>query len=921
MVLLGSARNQDVLPLETLSRSTVVTVSLDEEVAEEIHSGLLERSATGLRYWRHAYDNANGLTLEFTHLLTRGQRLADVIAEQVKARVREHRDTELSLLALVSTAHQWGAGLDLRCVQQVLGVDDIEFRAALERLTDEHLVRSTGTVLTGLHQLRSAALSRAVHAQPPPALIETVDTILPLLGDADLLPFVVGALAAYPDLDATVLDHVVNRLAGSGAIDTWTTALHTLRMVDFHRQATTWADICRQEGVPPALRQAVVLHVLAGIEPWPNSRPEVVAAMEQINAVRDVGSALRDLALSRLGPAPIAATLANSTSSDQAALFLATIAAANTTFVPQLAVALDDQDTLLASLLPTLPIEDLAAILGAARNVSVELSILLMDAAGGVDAVIRELFKFSPWLVELEIQQQESASVACARVLHIADHIVEDIEKVVVDLSKLLARCFPQCQMVDVQAVVPGGLPLMFGDVTIASRRFPVTRDIAPAVVAWNRLRSQIAAAAAGTSDPTLRVQDARALLIDVHRYLEMLTTIWLTGGATDTAKTAAAHLLMDLQQRAENLTLPINNADVIVSLGGTVSHRMDSLSTLITGITSNLTSRLANASPAWPSIATFVGDYLRRNLRDVGAEEQWQLSGTGPPPEIEDLDNLLTDFHAVLAERAWGATPRPSVLTTTKHKRRHEHPLHTAAAAARSAANKRSAAIHRSYRQTLRSHGVRATFLDRTNEDLGAHEWPPARTAILIDIRAISDWVHAHETMQRLLPREIDPQHLGAQPLLVPRLNERPIAALAHYISDSIKPDPGWVFSPWRDALGELYPTPLVDAFTTAIGALTTTSALGTLHTSRLNGPTQDHLLEIEINKLRESITDIVELRPGDALLQQLVEYLVQLADRVEAEVNNDSTTLTSKTMAADMRAGLFGEPSELFNQVMTVR
>lgn len=925
IVLLGSARSEDLLPLETLSRATVVPVRLDEEVAEEIHAGLLERSMTELRHWRHAYDQAHGLTLEFTHLLTRGKRLADVISEQVRARIRDGRETELSILALVSTAHRWGATLNFRRVQDALGVGDIVLREALDRLTDEHLIRSTGTNLSGLHQLRSGALSQSVHAQPPPALNETVATILPMLDTADLLPFVVGVLNAneFDDvsvLDTIVVDHVVGRLANTTSGDAWTTALHALHLVDFHREAAVWADICSQLHVPPGLHQIVAVHVLGGIEPLENTRPEVAGAIREINAIKRGNSPLRDKVLTLLGPERIGGALAVCTQRDHAAFLLATIAEAGIDLSAQSASLRDADEAPLIVAMRSMDVDDLSVILRGAHDVSADLYDLLFDAVGGTEAMRNKLFAHSPWLIDVTIQDQQGKTVACARILHIADHMVGDTEKTALDLGKLMARCFPRCHAVDVRTVVPGGAEWT-ADGAIGSRRFSAKHEIAPVRGTWNRLRSQIATAAAGTTDPTLRVQRAHDLLVGLKRYLELVTTMWLVGPVSEAEKEETRQLLTDLHDRAEQLTLPTNRTDLIVGPGETTAHRSDNLGFLISFITGNLTSRLTDLTARGRSLAFFVADTLRRNLANVRSEEQWHLIDTDPPAVIDDLDSLLMDLHAVLAERTKDPAGHAAILASLRDGKRRELPIRIAANLAREKARRRMEAMHKSYRRTLRDNGVRAAFLTETFDDESAYDWPPMSTAITIDIRSFADWANAHEVVQRKLQEEIDQRFLGTHSLLVPFLRGRPVEPLAQRISDRLTPDyDNTLKTKWRALLGDRHPTPMADAFNEAIDALVAISALGTLRSSRPEGHASDERFAGEVAKLQSAIAAATALDAEDVVIRELVTYLSEIARRVEREINDDTITLSSATFAADLYAGQHGEPSDLMKEVMVV-
>ena len=63
-------------------------------------------------------------------------------------------------------------------LQHELGAPNAAYREALLALRDEHLVRANEGRLEGLHQLRSRALARFVHENPPPLRSDTVARVL-----------------------------------------------------------------------------------------------------------------------------------------------------------------------------------------------------------------------------------------------------------------------------------------------------------------------------------------------------------------------------------------------------------------------------------------------------------------------------------------------------------------------------------------------------------------------------------------------------------------------------------------------------------------------------------------------------------------------------------------------------------------------
>ena len=227
-LLVGTARSEDLFTLNDLADYHVVTVKLDDSAAATIHAGLRRRGATTTPHWRETLEQSNGLTLEFTYLLTRGTHLRDVVSDQVSDRVREGRDLECDILALVSTADRWSASLSTNGIEAQLGVRSLELKAAMERLVEEHLIVDNEGSIAGVHQVRSKAISEAIHKHPPPRLVDSVLSVLRMLRSGALSRFVYEVLRDAPDLEEDVLgvlhelalDDVEQLLAGLRALET-----------------------------------------------------------------------------------------------------------------------------------------------------------------------------------------------------------------------------------------------------------------------------------------------------------------------------------------------------------------------------------------------------------------------------------------------------------------------------------------------------------------------------------------------------------------------------------------------------------------------------------------------------------------------------------------------------------------------------
>ena len=64
-------------------------------------------------------------------MLTRGQRLRDVIDDQITRRIRERRNHELQVLALASVADRWSATVSVGDVARACEMSDAAFASSI----------------------------------------------------------------------------------------------------------------------------------------------------------------------------------------------------------------------------------------------------------------------------------------------------------------------------------------------------------------------------------------------------------------------------------------------------------------------------------------------------------------------------------------------------------------------------------------------------------------------------------------------------------------------------------------------------------------------------------------------------------------------------------------------------------------------
>ena len=906
VALVGTARVEDLQPLRSLADCVLIEPRLDENTADQIHLALTASGATNAVYWREAYRDARGLTLEYTHRLTSGRRLADVLGEQVRRRVDDPvRGSEVGIIGLVASAHRWGVDLDLRAVQRCLDLPDAPFRQALGRLKDEHLVHEVDGRLSGLHQLRSAALSDEVWHHPPPTVRDSAETLLGLVDDEQLTALVMSVMTEQPGLDEVVASRLKTELRDRASIAAWASALHGLRIVDFRRRCDRIIAEFDRLGVAPVDRIATVQFAMLDSEPSPLFKPEVRKAMRQIAPDLNADSPLRD-AMAGAGVDVVASAICAG-SLEEARHLLAALQ--GTTVDIDAAVAVHLGGSLLEATLRDAGCDELGEILATARLVSQSLAAHLLDGAGGQASVVARLKAEYPELVEAGIVERDGAEVAGARWLHVSDEYTGEADAAVRAFATVLLRCFPACDSVDVEARLPGDVPIQPGGYVMAVSHLQRRYDHPPTEVAWNRLRINVAAAAGGLIDATARVSEARTIVAGSHAYLTDLVRVWCTGQLLPRDRQRLVRAGGILTARSGELRTPVS-----VSLATMESIQVvdtspsgDPVNALASGLVENLAGRLFDSNTNWASLAGFVGDQLRGYVSEI-RQEQWELLGQDPPDELNAMDTTFSCLNTVLLELAAGSISRAAIRAI-------------ATAGSRSAAIQRVAEVARA--QATRAEEEWAAQIVSLAMEVGlvveVHRRPrptpsslgrfASQFAIGIQVDDLTQWAAAVESIRSAIEADASPAVDRGTVLVFPVTGGRAIRMLATQIVISTFPGAD-LFDSWAELLPEPWLTPLAEALVQAHQALQMISALGALDARR--GPSGVDQLRVnqQTTRFREALDAIGRLQPQDHVVATAVDMVISLADRVQSEF--DDSSLEESTFAASLAAGAMNGPND---------
>ena len=881
MLLIATARNEDLTVLGSLTECATIAVQLDQHSAETIHRGLVLRGATSEAHWQEAFERSDGLTLEFTHLLTRGRRLRDVIEDQVRQRVVKERHSELKVLALASTADRWSAAIATADVARVCGLSDAELQGALYRLRSEHLVVERDGWIGGLHQLRSTAICEAVHATPPPTLGETIRRLIPIVPVSQLHRFVTAMLIGTPE-GRSIIGDTARELAPD--LERLAACIQGLRLADFRELAKIWDEIAEEHDVPAAARLALFAFAIGGTRPPDVFDSEFLEAWEAIAAVPEQDS--RGGLIAEVGSHAIAQLVVSVTDPRQATHLLAVLAGCE----PELAAVISDAanaESQLASALREAPVDVLADCLAAARGVDPAVAHALMGGIGGEQSINARIRADHPWITELEIRSGGSSSpVGYARFLHVSEAVQGSPDEHALGLARTMLRCLPRIESVDVQAVLPGGRELAMGGYTAGRSQLMREFDRAAPAVEWSRERTRSVAALIGTTD-TARLSQVLPLLDEAAKLVrEWGTALVVTGrppGGDSPQRRAALHE----SGRSILPRLCDTRSGDAVALGQTTSDLADDLSATITSIAGNVIPRLRQPGQ-YRALAAYIAETVI-DKHIVGAtSEPWRLIGIDDHPTVLDaLRSVLEDLYAIVDELANDDADITRIRISALSGQ-SQTTMNRAATTCRRANQRRHEKRRARIQATCDAAEPRARVFD------SAHRTALSEYRVCVELDSLFSWHEAVDSLQSVLRAD---QRAGETYLLVPLRHGKPIAALAMTLINNLWPAPN------PDGLDSLPPAQrweLADIFDKAHLALEALSGI-----SELPDAQQAH---DEVQALQENLASGLQTAheslnglPDDPVTAEVLTIIEGLVVRVQSELDHTST---EPSFAAQMAA-----------------
>ncbi|MDQ3963587.1 MAG: hypothetical protein M3277_06720 [Actinomycetota bacterium] len=265
--LLGAAREEDFAPSLAVRRAALVRPALTRDVAHGISGVLASEGVAAAVSVDEAFQRSKQLLMEFLTILITGDRLSDVVGEQVHALLSDDRRTEREVLRWISAAHVLGTSMPAQALQALVGEADLA--PALNRLRLEHFILETsGTSWQGLHELRSGVATRVLHETPPPDLISTWSGLLIELppGKREHVAPRVARMTEAQALDLAPLAKSIGKFIREAPLDAPSAAdlVSSLKRAESMRHAVGCLEAIRGFG-RPKMDIVDLLRVLAGV--------------------------------------------------------------------------------------------------------------------------------------------------------------------------------------------------------------------------------------------------------------------------------------------------------------------------------------------------------------------------------------------------------------------------------------------------------------------------------------------------------------------------------------------------------------------------------------------------------------------------------------------------------------------------------
>ena len=896
VVLLGSIREEDIVLIDERARVAEVRADPDEELAERLWRELREAGKTEWSGWREPWKLSDGLLLEYVHILTRGQRMHELLADQVAARIKDpERSLELEILRSGAWAGMANAEIDASRLANALSVSEADLSRALRRLIQEHLIRSPDPgALAGLHQLRSEELWKLTHQMPLPTLETSFKRTVASAPATDLEPLVTDALSKRRLPIPAVLNSLVVRFEDDLDSRAFASALRGLGAGRISAGVEEWLETPEAKALSRMHVGIAAIFGIGGIDLGSlDVIPEVRVAIDRL--ARIYGSPEGDprrLLIDGLAQSTLSKLIATAdlTSLDD---ILGALVGVPLSGEMRTALMQVPKNQLNADL------HILGSVMGSLSTIDREIAIQWVNEVGQ-EALFARIQKETAWAGPVTTEDANDGVIVRCDFWYVANSVQGNPHGEVVNLCQLMLALCPTADISVSNAITANGELASYGQFPLAKNS--IRRENFPplSVQNWNRRWSdQISRriAAQSYSDYLARGADILETLVPT---LEKIFDAYLRG------KNAPARLydaLNSLNAETEALTPPAVSSLEAASVGsGDVNTTIAKLQNLLHNTSTNLITKFAKLPDESGAYIGWLNNLIA-DVRTVIADEPWQLVGDGPPPTLTCLKSLLMTLRLLAGEAH--ERQQPPMVTWAAYGKgaRPRNALRLITSKAKSSGNKKLANRKAVFERAAAKAGINAEFHLRTNfEDI--LPWPPADILALLPATNTADAALTLDENAELLQSLVGSSN---RLTIVPLIDGVAFPTLAKSVRQTLLPDVDGAIV-WAKYLGLPYAPSVIASLFREV--LTLSSELGAMEQKGLG------------NDLRPE-QEVFARRNLSSTLTLKNEELTRLLEAFDSDLRTEATDLIKKLrtgeidLAAEVLSAIGGASTKIVAQV----
>jgi len=734
LYIVGSIRAEDRYLINNLGDIYIHELSLDKETAEFIWRNLLKSKSTDWQHWQEPFNNSKELMLEYIHILTQGNRLSDLISDQIKARETQERNHELAIVRVSSEISSYGGEIDAAKLQETLSISPQETSLALKRLLDEHLVHENRKgVLGGLHDIRSNALSEACHDG---IIFHKHDSLMTgiMCATNETLPFIVYSV--FKGIEYNEREPLVNELA---------------KLLSVNNESSFWVGILKGLGLV-TLEQSVNL---------------LISKLEKYQVRRSIWNTVSMFANANIEPPKLddnrhwqsvidcLADYKNESHKDYRLICLEFLD--KNTKYPKL-TSLEDSSELLScfipfykdSLFPTNfdidvvkasdsdgnKVSDLANFLLVAYQISPSFSQSIVEKLGGNDVLLNLYQSQSSWLSKPKLIDNGKHGVTVGSNIHFIgdDDVQSDFNTLAVENCEVLIALSPQADAAECRVVWPNGESVKVGEHSYHDKNMPRENIHAKDKVAWNVAFQKIMNSKASlerSTDYAIAIQDC---LNKSEKLFRSFSEQWIKGKSINRKNQFADQFNEIITKVNElNYSEEVENHQQFNSQNQ--ATEVDRLTGAISGLLSNLSNRMGKVTPGarCKSEAVYAGD-LAQDFLAQRTLRIWSFISSPPIEEINKLAKRIEDVSFILHEMDQDPSPNKIAnIVKTAKKGPLGGGIPAAARFCKDSADRKLRKLLASLKNELALKEHYIEFEIREIEAKDTIYWPPVEISILI--------------------------------------------------------------------------------------------------------------------------------------------------------------------------------------------